>query len=458
MSHKIDQEIEELASKLEKSSGERGAVIMGYTPSGKPKYQSNLQAQENWRERHKKPGMKKTEEKDEESEKKEESVEVKKAEEEVEVKEIIKGIVDKARELGPEGLKKAAETMTDEQKNLLGKILTKAVSLDKEALVKPKNVKDLDSHEIPKKGQDDEDEKLVKPAADEQKHQGDNSPEGIEGQVIKSEDKPKIQGAVKEYEKNAKDPHKEFEKGSEKDEVKIPKKEFKEEHKKLVSVLESDSKEDDKKEAKKQKKELEEVEKAASLKKGDEMKKELEEISKSDEKLAAMCKRCKEKGKSKEEFVKKSQEFGFDVERVSKIWDAANAEAPKAEPVKKSVVWNDLQSDLFGSTHKRGRNHNFSKNNDEIEAQEKINTEVFKKGEYVNESLVKSEGFRPTKINDLIEKGLDTASDRIEHANEMLEFKKTKNPTALQKSFSDEELAAMLGIDSKKAEEILGKK
>lgn len=438
MSHKIDKEIAELADTLQKA-GERGAVISGYSPSGKPVYQSNVQAQEQWRERHKKPSkggkppIAKADEKVEGSEDEEKKEEVKKAEEELAVKDTIKGIVEKARELGPEGLKKASANLTEEGKAILSKILAKAkaISMDKEALKKPKNQKDLDSHEVPKQegGMDEEDEKLMKPEAQEQKHQGDNSPEGFEGQIIKAEDKPKIQGAVNEYEKNPKDPKNEFKKPSEKAKPK-------EEESEKEEVKPSKKNEDKK------------------MKKSD----KFEEIYKSDDKMIAMCKRMIEKGMKKNEYLDKANNMGWELDKCNDMWSRAESSNKK---MKKAIVWNDLQADLFGSTYKRGRNHISKGNDDAIEAEHKKTTEALKKGEYLNEFthevFQKAEGTKKVTVNDLIEKGLDSDSTHVEAAYRNLEHKKIPNPT-LVKSFEDSEIDKLLGLDKEKADAILGKK
>lgn len=541
MSHKIDEEISEVADRLEKA-GERGAVISGYTPSGQPKYQSNLQAQEQWRERHKKtpqPGAIVEKNEDEDGEKLSKppvseaqrrlmgaaaegkvsdvpasvgkefidadqggklpaKKKMKKAEEELTMKDTIKGIMEKARVLGADGLKKASANLSDEQKVLLGKILTKAANKPEKIANKvdlePRDQRDLQNRTIPKpeSGYDTLDEKIMDPKEDEIKHQGDST-EGHEGQKIedpkkedepkdekpadsnpgdesnkmnakekehskrtssikKSEDeeflksvvkkavkkalkkmskKPKVEGAQKEYEKDAKDPKEFYEKPA-----KASKEESKEEPKEK------------------------EVKKPA-LKKGEEPMKHIEELKKSDEKMSALCSYMIKKGIKKETFLEKSASKIEDVARSSRIWDEV-ASKEKPQTMKKSIVWNDLQTDLFGSTYKRGRNHNFTSCNDEVEAQEKKQTENMKKGEYKNEFspfdvLKKAEGTKKITIDQILEKGLDMNECTVEHINQRVDFAKSKKPD-LKKSFDDSEMNKILGIDEAKANEILNKK
>jgi hypothetical protein len=464
MSDKIEKEIEQLAESLEKAGalageGVRGGQIMGHTPTGQPIYESNLQAQKQWREQHKKPSAKiKKNESPEDKEEGKEKVKKSEGELTMEVKDTLKGILARINELGPDGLKKAAALLTPEQNALLNKILTKALSMDKEAVKKPKNVKDLNSHEIPKQegGIDEEDEKLVKPEADSHRAQGDNSPEGIEGQVIKSE-KPAVQGDQKAY--GGKDASSNYVEKSE-DEVEMPKKKFKEEHKKLVEVLESPSREDDKEEAKKQKKELKE-EMNKPEKEDKKMKKSevLEEIYKSDEKLSELCSKCMSKGMKKEKFLEKASEMGWDVKKCDMAWSRSEKAAQK--PMKKSIEWNDWTADAFGIGAKRGRNFHVSGNDVEIEKQETSTKETLKKGEYLNEFthevFAKSDN-KKVSINDLIEKSLDRDSCTVEEIYQHVTGKKAPKTAVLTKSFDDSEIEAALGIDSKKAEEILGKK
>lgn len=83
-------------------------------------------------------------------------------------------------DLGPEGLKKAMATLTDEQLVVLNDFVKK--SLQSKAVKQPKPKKDLVAREVPK--EEDEDEALVEEKNATIRHQGDNSVKP--GQVIKS--------------------------------------------------------------------------------------------------------------------------------------------------------------------------------------------------------------------------------------------------------------------------------
>lgn len=111
----------------------------------------------------------------------------------------VERLLDTAAKLGPEGLKKALPFMSQTQRSILTAALQKAkadilakgekaheMAVDND----PKPHRDLPSiaKEPGKSGADTEDEKLVKPENAEVRHQGDASPEGIEGQVIKSDE------------------------------------------------------------------------------------------------------------------------------------------------------------------------------------------------------------------------------------------------------------------------------
>lgn len=140
-------------------------------------------------------------------------------------------LMETVQELGPEGIKKALPNMNDTQKKLLKSVLenmNKSVEMD--------DVYDGDRKfaKVPQlgteieDGSDDEDEKLVKEAAAaQQNHQGNNDPEGFEGQVIKSED-PDVDSLVDSILEKSfgleKAEKKEKDDGDEKKEAKIGKK------------------------------------------------------------------------------------------------------------------------------------------------------------------------------------------------------------------------------------------
>lgn len=111
--------------------------------------------------------------------------------------EILKSTI---MEMGPEGLKKAISAtnedgtpvLSEENVQVLKSFIeeiskAKAVAMDDEYTPKKTETKAEDMKTESLSGSDDEDEDLVKKKAKEQKHQGDNSPEGFEGQVIKAE-------------------------------------------------------------------------------------------------------------------------------------------------------------------------------------------------------------------------------------------------------------------------------
>ena len=154
--------------------------------------------------------------------------------------------------LGPEGLKKAMPTLTEGELDLLRFTLedmVKAKATQEEAPAAPVIEGKLTDTKIQEeKGDDDEDEKLVKEKNKDINHQGDVSPEGREGQIIKAESEMEVEIEEENGKKEAK--------------IEVPAKEMVKEHEKLVDVLESDDKKDDKKEAKKQAKELKEYKEA----------------------------------------------------------------------------------------------------------------------------------------------------------------------------------------------------
>lgn len=348
------------------------------------------------------------------------------------VRDMLCRIVDQVYNLGPDALKKATEHLSEGQKELLGKILKKAKgeqvmstekiekaeakNLDKEAIKKPKNVKDLDSHEVPQdpQGFDAEDEKMVKFEMAEHKHQGDNSPEGIEGQVIKA----KQEKDDEEYE--------------------MPKKDAIKEHQKLVQVLESPSHKDDKKEAKKQKKELKEMKKS-----------NLDEVLENEANLVVICKAMQAKGKSKEDFLNQAKKRNMDSAKCEKCWDMAS------KKMEKSVKWNDWNADVLGASTKRGRNLVVKGFNEYLESEgqkaeelAKSKTEIFSNpSEYKGGKL---------SLNDLIEQGLDRSQDQINSTKEKVASAALRT-AKFSKSFSDEDLNSTLRISQEDAEKAIDK-
>lgn len=97
-------------------------------------------------------------------------------------------LFDTIKELGPEGLRKALPTLDKEEQELLLETLAdmkKAVSMDDAYSAKMTQGKITDTKIQEEVANDDADEKLVKPEAAKQNHQG-TPVEGWEGQVIKA--------------------------------------------------------------------------------------------------------------------------------------------------------------------------------------------------------------------------------------------------------------------------------
>lgn len=95
------------------------------------------------------------------------------------------------QEMGPEEIKKSLNSLSIEEKEALFNELmemkkAKAVAMDDKYDPKIREGKLKDTVYYESEVDDDKDEELVKEEAAKQKQQGDNSPESIEGQVIKS--------------------------------------------------------------------------------------------------------------------------------------------------------------------------------------------------------------------------------------------------------------------------------
>jgi hypothetical protein len=323
------------------------------------------------------------------------------------MKKSIDTLLETVRAMGSEALKKAIPNLTESQKELLKEALAKAykepVSMDAEQPKDGQELIELDS--VKGKAKDrgrhnQEDEKMVKEEADDIKHQGDNEPEGFEGQVIKA----------------------------------MPEAMMKEEHKMEPKMEMKDA----------NPMELAERMKARGMKKEDAMAK-LKERGHHD--IAAELDKCwdmkksmemnpaeeaehQEEMKDKKEAKKKNSEIKMEAKKEEK------AAMPKME---KSVQWSEGTSKLLKVSTRRGQNAHYSVEDyllkSETETQEKL-----KKGQYLNEEgqpLIKS--VQKVDINDLIEKGMDYSQDQVERLQGLAKTSKTGAFTV--SSFTDEDMA-----------------
>lgn len=320
--------------------------------------------------------------------------------------------------LGADGIKKKLETLSDDQKTVLKSVMAEmaeikkgkaAVSFDKEARgAKHIQGKFTDTLLQEEKADDDEDEKLVKPEAAKHKHQGDETPEGKEGQVIKGKVKEEAKEKImqmEEKEHSTKDP------------------------KKLV--------EDEKKENKMKKSEIETLEenidgvvaKAMDLCKNDEdkVKAKLEKKGLNGQKVQGAV------DKYKKENMKKSEEV---------VVQEVKVEETKVETVTKSFPWDDANRLLKANT--LGRNFHFDAGSylANEEAKKQVKTEEFKKSEDGKET-----------INDVIAKSMDKSQDQV-NVETQLTKNKAEVSGKLYKSFSDEDLFKSLGLTKEEAEKI----
>ena len=216
-------------------------------------------------------------------------------------------LIDTVMELGPEGLKKALPALNDSQKGILKDFLddlTKAVSMDDQYTPKKTETKAEDMKTESQTGSDDEDEDLVKPKAAEHKHQGDDSPEGKEGQVIKAAPGAGVGSIVK---------------GDKKEMKEIAEKEAKEEvedhNKKLHSK---------------------------DMKKSEEPQMGIEEMLKSmsDEDMSKMMyKMCNERGMEKSDIYKILMGKGCEQSSLDKCWEGMGSMKKSEEaPVEDETV------------------------------------------------------------------------------------------------------------------------
>ncbi len=351
------------------------------------------------------------------------------------------------KSLGPKGLKEKLATLSDEEKVVLKSALEemslkKAVSFDDvyQAKFVQGNIQDTIIQED--KADDDQDEKLVKPAAAKMDHQGTPT-DGWQGQVIKSieendeqletfiskamdkcmgdekmvkeklskkgMDEKKVQGAIDKYKEKKM-------KKSETDEIEKGKKE--EAAKKIMSMEEKEHGTKDPKKL------------VAAEKKEHKMKKsEDDEIEK-----AKMNKEEDQVGDAP------NLEGGKQMAKKSPAPDIEDNAKANKKNMTKSLTWED-DNRLF-KANSLGRNHSF-------------NVEQFIEQTLANptqlEPVKKSEG--KDDLNDIIAKSEDKSWNQV---NREREASSHKTSGTLVKSFEDNDLAAILGLSEDEAKKILG--
>lgn len=296
------------------------------------------------------------------------------------MKKSIETLLETVKAMGPEALKKAIPTLSEEQRELLKEVLAKGkqpVSMDAEqpkeqmlvelAQEKKKNSK-------PRAGEADED--MVKEEADSIQHQGDHSPEGLEGQVIK---------AMPQEEAPAPQPLE-------------PKMEMK------------DAKPS----------ELADRMKARGMKKEDAMAKLRErghhDMAEEMDKCWDMKKALADLEPAELDEHKTALKVKADAEhKASEIKAVAHAEEKVATPkMQKPIVWGEGTERLLKASTRRGQNSHYTVESTILE-EDASTKEVLKKGGYLNEGepMAKSTT-QKIDINDMIENKQDYAQDQIE--------------------------------------------
>jgi hypothetical protein len=348
---------------------------------------------------------------------------------------------------GPEGLRKALPTLTEDEKELLKVALEemkKAVSMDDayQAKFVQGNIKDTVIQED--KADDDQDEKLVKPAAVKFDHQGTPTP-GWEGQVIKGKEMSKEDAKEKIYDMEEKEHGK-----------KSPKK-----------MVEAEKKEQDEKSEK-------------PMKKGSDMKKcpcggqPMEGLKKCKDCMKGMKKSIEQElgDKASVELVKSEMKKRLLAEE-SQLGDAPEMEGEQSRADKKSPedmnLGEDNKSaqkkvnDLGQGKESKMRKAIWGEPNDLIRARTGGRNHHFSVNEYYNEVLKET---RPTEevkksepskedLNNIIAKSGDRSWDELE-CDRLVKANHEKISGKFTKSFADDEIAQALGLTEEEAKKILG--
>lgn len=333
------------------------------------------------------------------------------------------------RKLGPAGIRAKLPSLEKaEQELLLGALqeMKKAVEMDANYAAPVISGKITDTKLQEEKGDDEQDEKLVKPEAAMISHQGTPTP-GWEGQVIKGKEMSKEKAkdtilSMEEKEHKTKDPKKLVEAEKKEHAMKKSGEEVIKDAKKKVKSGDKD----------KMKEGLKEMKKAVEEQLGDKSTPELV------------------KGEMKRLLAEESQEG--DAPKMDEATRAKKESVPAIELGKdnkknmtKAAVWGG-ENDLIKACT-QGRNFHFSAG-DYLEAEEAAKTA--KK----DEPVAKSEGAKKEDLNDIIEKGGDRTWDHL-RTDQLLKSNDGKRGK-LVKSYEDNEIAQALGLTPEEAKKILG--
>lgn len=388
------------------------------------------------------------------------------------------------KSLGPEGIKEKMATLNDDEKVVLKAALEemtlkKAVSFDKEiqsAKVIQGNIMDtIIQEEI---GSDDADEKLMKPEAAHQNHQG-NPTDGWEGQVIKAskeekeaEDKKKKEKDMKKADvieainksddlidhvvstllekgMKEKDVHEKCaEKGMDKKKVMGAVDKFKSKQGNKKAPGEFGNGEQDamekaaKDEAAKKIMAMEEKEhgtkdpkKLVNAEKKEHMKKAIPEVGTPE---------ANQVGDTKQ-MTEDSKDLGDETQSAAKANKKTQDQVNNTKvEMKKSCSWEGEDRLLKANT--QGRNFNFNL--------QEFADEIAKSSPQSEDDLKKSSG-KEDDLNDLIAKSEDKSWDQVKEKRQKEENDKKKNGKMV-KSFDDvADLAACMGISEAEARKII---
>ena len=343
-------------------------------------------------------------------------------------------LIETIKELGAEGLKKALPELSDSQKELVKSVLEEIskgkqdVAMDANYDGDKKFAKLAEMGTEVENGSDDEDEKLMMQSAASHNPQGDVSPEGREGQVIKGEKMEE-----KKEEKAGKKVAEAVDEMAEGEAEEVMEEHEKEMHKKKMNKsLE---------ELQALKEEVIKSYEDAGLSYNDELvKSEMKKRLLKEEDQVEMG--GQDKGGKKDRADKKSEP---EIEVAKDADETADEATAKVGKMKKSLPEFDTQANLRANT--LGRNHHFSVNDyyDQVLAKSEES-----EGEENSEELSKSE--KEDDLNDIIAKGYDKTMTDVDE--EELHKSQVKGKFA-KSSFSDKDLADAFGMTEEEYNKML---
>lgn len=385
------------------------------------------------------------------------------------MKKSFEAILDTVMTIGPEALRKAIPTLSEDQKKLLQEVLSKAkpVSMDEEQPEGGIEENQEASEKVTSTRHIKKDDKMVKKEAAKIQHQGDSTEQ--EGQIIKSEDEESKKQLVERMKAKGLKKSDCIQAAQEKKMDLVVKaieahwgEDTIEKAKKSIPEEMEEAEESDAKNPKKDKKVLKKdatsaIQAGINAATGGSAQSAPPPNASVASSLAGAFGKSEEKECPKDEKAKEESEES-DEEKTAK--KNKKEDKKMGKPLEKSFNWKERN--LLEVSTRRGQNAHYTVEDALLKAEQE-KADILAKGGYLNETAVEpleksKDGKTKVTANDIIEKGLDMSPSQIDRIQRLQ--KAEPNGAFTVKSFNETDLLKSLGISSEDAESILdnGKK